>query len=184
MKNYEFEIAGLKRSLPMYKINEELSIAGFVIFGDSQLTENAAKELLKKAPDFDLIFTAEAKSIPLAHEMSRQAGYKKYIVARKSVKVYMSNPISVVVESITTQKEQKLYLGTEDIEALKGKRVLLVDDVISTGESLKAMEELANLAGAKIVARMAILAEGAAKNRDDIIFLKPLPLFDGKGKAI
>ena len=175
METYKMTIAGLERELPIFKLNDELSIAAFIMFGDAEITVASARELLKKVPDFDYILTPEAKSIPLAHEMSRQSG-KKYFVARKGEKVYMGNSFSVEVKSITTKKIQKLYLGELDVEEMKGKNVLIVDDVISTGESLIAVKKLAEEAGANIVASCAILAEGDAAKREDIIFLEPLPL--------
>ena len=175
MEIYKMTIAGLERELPIFKLNDKLSIAAFIMFGDAEITVASARELLKKVPDFDYILTPEAKSIPLAHEMSRQSG-KKYFVARKGEKVYMGNSFSVEVKSITTKKVQKLYLGELDVEEMKGKNVLIVDDVISTGESLIAVKKLAEEAGANIVASCAVLAEGEAAKREDIIFLEPLPL--------
>ena len=175
-KTFSMKIAGLDRELKKFPVNEKLDIAAFILFGDVEVTIAAAKELLKIVPDFDYILTPEAKSIPLAYEMSRQSG-KPYIVARKGVKVYMDNPVSVSVKSITTNNEQKLFIGSDDAEIMKGKRVLIVDDVISTGESLAAIQALANTAGANTVASCAVLAEGDAADRDDIIFLHKLPLF-------
>ena len=175
MKTYKMKIAGLERELRLFPINDDVSIAAFILFGDPEIAVASAAELLKKVPEFDVILTPEAKSIPLAHEMSRQSG-KKYIVARKGPKLYMGKTFSVEVKSITTDKVQKLYIGEYDVEELKGKRVLIVDDVISTGESLIAIKELANKAGANVVASAAVLAEGDASKRDDIIFLEPLPL--------
>ena len=178
---YTMNVAGLKRDLPICPVNEKLYIAGFVIFGDPELTECCARELLKKAPEYDYIITAEAKGIPLAHEMARQAGDRKYILARKGPKLYMRDIFSVTVNSITTAKEQKLYLDGADAKRLRGKRVLIVDDVISTGESLKALEALVEYAGGEICGRMAILAEGDAQNRSDLIYLEKLPLFNPDG---
>ncbi len=175
-ETFSMKIAGLDRELKKFPVNEKLDIAAFILFGDVEVTIAAAKELLKIVPDFDYILTPEAKSIPLAYEMSRQSG-KPYIVARKGVKVYMDNPVSVSVKSITTNNEQKLFIGSDDAEIMKGKRVLIVDDVISTGESLAAIQALANTAGANTVASCAVLAEGDAADRDDIIFLHKLPLF-------
>ena len=175
-KVYEMTIAGLKRELPLCAVNEHLDIAAFIIFGDVELTVAASSELLKKVKDFDVIATPEAKSIPLAYELSRQSG-KPYIVARKGLKVYMRNPISVNVTSITTKHEQHLYLGNDDVELMKGKKVLIVDDVISTGESLDAMKRLVSATGAEVSDCCAVLAEGDAAKRDDIVFLEPLPLF-------
>ena len=173
---YELHIAGLTRKLQKFPVSDSLDIAAFILFGDVELTEHCASELLKKAPEFDYIVTPEAKSIPLAYEMSRLSG-KKYIVARKGVKVYMDNPVKVTETSITTQKEQTLYLGHEDGDLLDGKRVLIVDDVISTGESLKALQKLVKEFNGNIVASCAPLAEGDSAERDDIVFLEKLPLF-------
>ena len=175
-KYHEMTIAGLTRQLPICRINEHLSIAAFVIFGDAELTVSAAAELLKKVPDFDVIITAEAKGIPLGYELSRQSG-KKYFVARKYPKLYMVAPVSVEVTSITTDKKQVLYLDGPEMDYVCGKRVLIVDDVISTGESLGALETLVTRSGGEIVCRAAILAEGDAAKRDDICFLEELPLF-------
>ena len=178
---YEMEIAGVKRNLPLFPVNENLTIAALIIFGDVELTVKSAGELLKKAPEFDIMLTAEAKSIPLIHEMARQAGVNKYIVARKGEKVYMKDPLSVEVNSITTKNTQKLFIDANDAALLRGHRVLIIDDVISTGESLNALEHLVNEAGGNIVGKMAILAEGEAADRDDLIFLEKLPLFHPDG---
>ena len=166
---YRMKVAGLERDLPICPLNENLSIAGFVIFGDPELTVACARELLAKAPKYDYILTAEAKGIPLAHEMARQAGDAKYILARKGPKLYMRDIFSVSVHSITTAKEQRLYLDGADAALMKGKKILIVDDVISTGESLRALEALAEKAGGEICGRMAILAEGDAQEREDLI---------------
>ena len=175
-KFYTLKVAGLERQLPICPINEKLYIAGFVMFSDVELTVATAKELIKKVPEHDVIVTAESKGIPLAYEMARQLN-EKYIVARKMNKLYMQEPIHVDVKSITTEKVQTLYLDSVEAEYLKGKRVLIVDDVISTGESLHALETLVNEAGGNIVGRAAVLAEGDAADRDDIVFLEKLPLF-------
>ena len=181
---YRMTVAGLERDLPICPLNEKLSIAGFVIFGDQELTVACARDLLKKAPEYDYILTAEAKGIPLAHEMARQAGDAKYILARKGPKLYMRDIFSVTVNSITTAKEQKLYLDGADAALMKGKKILIVDDVISTGESLKALEALVEKAGGEICGRMAILAEGDAIDRQDILYLEPLPLFNADGTVL
>ncbi|MDE5964511.1 MAG: adenine phosphoribosyltransferase [Eubacterium sp.] len=173
---YNLKIAGVERQLKRFPVSDKLDIAAFILFGDVELTTACAKALLEKVPEFDYIVTPEAKSIPLAYEMSRQCG-KKYIVARKAVKVYMDNPVEYTVRSITTQKEQTLYLGHEDGDLLKDKRVLILDDVISTGESLKAVIGIVEAFGGNIVASCAPLAEGDAAERDDIVFLEQLPLF-------
>ena len=181
---YRMNVAGLDRDLPICPLNDKLSIAGFVIFGDPELTVACARDLLAKAPEYDYILTAEAKGIPLAHEMTRQAGNSKYILARKAPKLYMRDVFSVTVQSITTAKIQTLYLDGADAALMKGKKILLVDDVISTGESLKALEALVEQAGGQICGRMAILAEGDAIDREDIIYLEPLPLFNADGTVL
>ena len=179
---YTMNIAGLDRDLPLCKVADDLYIGAFVMFGDAEITVACARELLARAPtDYDYLLTAEAKSIPLIHEMARQSGAKTYFIARKGMKVYLTDPIHVTVHSITTQHEQDLYLSGEDAARIRGKRILIVDDVISTGDSLKAMEELVVDAGGTVAGRMAVLAEGDAQNRDDIIYLNPLPLFNADG---
>ena len=146
-ETYTLHVAGLTRELTICKVNDHMDIAAFIMLGDAELTVAAATELLKKCPDFDILLTAEAKGIPLAHEMSRQSG-KPYVCARKGIKLYMN-----------------------------GKRVLVVDDVISTGGSLKALDALAEQTQCTIVGQAAVLAEGNAAERKDIIYLEPLPLF-------
>ena len=179
---YTMNIAGLDRDLPLCKVADDLYIGAFVMFGDAEITVACARELLARAPkDYDYLLTAEAKSIPLIHEMARQSGAKTYFIARKGMKVYLTDPIHVTVHSITTQHEQDLYLGGEEAARIRGKRILIVDDVISTGDSLKAMEELVVDAGGTVAGRMAVLAEGDAQKRDDIIYLNPLPLFNADG---
>lgn len=175
-ETYKINIAGVERELPLYAVSDKLDIAAFILFGDVEVTVAAAEALLKKAPDFDYILTPEAKSIPLAYEMSRQCG-KPYVVARKGVKVYMGEPVKATVHSITTQKEQTLYLGEDECHLVKGKKVLIVDDVVSTGESLVAIRKLVEAAGALEAATCAVLAEGDAAQRDDIITLGAIPLF-------
>ncbi|HIS65546.1 MAG TPA: adenine phosphoribosyltransferase [Candidatus Avoscillospira avistercoris] len=177
-------IAGVKRDLPLCPVTDELQIAAFVIFGDVELTCASARALLEKAPEFDYMITAEAKGIPLIHEMARQSGRNTYILARKGPKLYMRDVLDVAVRSITTAKEQHLYLDGEDAAKMKGKRILIVDDVISTGESLLAIERLVEAAGGIVAGRMAILAEGEAQKRDDIIYLERLPVFDGQGNIL
>lgn len=173
---YTMKIAGLERSLRLCPINEKLDIAAFIMFSDVEITVESAKALLAKAPEFDVILTAECKGIPLAYEMARQSG-KPYVVARKSTKLYMQDVVSVDVKSITTANTQTLHLDGEKAALLRGKRVLLVDDVISTGESLIALEKLTAAAGGEIVGRAAVLAEGDAAKREDLLFLEELPLF-------
>ena len=183
-KFYTMTIAGLERKLQLFKISDNLQIAAFILFGDVEITKHAAAKLLELAPEYDIIFTAECKSLPLIYEMAAQNGDDNYIIARKAPKLYMENVLSTDVNSITTANSQKLFIGQADIDAIKGKRVLIVDDVISTGESLTAMEELIEKAGGIIVGKMAVLAEGNAKDRDDIIYLEPLPLFDSEGNPL
>lgn len=182
--NYKMNIAGLERELPLCKVNDELYIAAFIMFGDIEITKACAKELLKKAPEFDIMITAESKGLPLIYEMTRQAGINNYILARKSRKLYMPDIISTNVNSITTENQQFLCISTDDAKYIKGKKVLIVDDVISTGESLAALSQLVENAGGNIVGKMAVLAEGDAAKRDDIIFLEPLPLFDNNGNVL
>ena len=184
MKSYPMTIAGVRRELPLCPLNKDLQIGAFVIFGDPELTTAATKALLDRAPAYDYLITAEAKGIPLVHEMARLAGNQRYFLARKAPKLYMTGVLKVTVHSITTEKVQTLYLDTADAEQMRGKRILVVDDVISTGESLHAVEELVRQAGGEICGRMAILAEGDATERDDLIYLEKLPLFNAKGEPI
>ena len=184
---YTMEIAGLKRDLPLCRISDDLYIGAFICFGDAEITVACAREMLKLVPaeDYDYLFTAEAKSIPLIHEMARQSGAEKYFIARKGAKAYMPDPIHVEDQSITTAGVQKLYLGRDDADLIRGKRILIVDDVISTGGSLLAMEKLIEMAGGTVTGKVAVLAEGGAAKRTDIKFLAALPLFnpDGTPKA-
>ena len=184
MLTYPMTIAGVDRALPICPLNENLAIGAFVIFGDPELTTATADALLKLAPEYDYIITAEAKGIPLAHEMARLAGNQKYFVARKKAKAYMSGVFEVKVQSITTAGEQSLFLDKTDAELMNGSKILIVDDVISTGESLAAVEKLVEAAGGLIVGKMAILAEGDAQTRDDLIYLEKLPLFHPDGTIL
>ena len=179
--HHTMTIAGLERNLPLCRVNDDLYIGAFVIFGDAPLTVACAAELLKKAPEYDYLITAEAKGIPLAHEMARQHGDADYFIARKHTKLYMTSVFESTVRSITTDAEQHLYLDGKDAEKMRGKRVLIVDDVISTGESLRAIEALVEKAGGMICGRMAILAEGDAQERPDLIYLEKLPVFNPDG---
>ena len=179
--HHTMTIAGLERNLPLCRVNDDLYIGAFVIFGDAPLTVACAAELLKKAPEYDYLITAEAKGIPLAHEMARQHGDTDYFIARKHTKLYMTSVFESTVRSITTDAEQHLYLDGKDAEKMRGKRVLIVDDVISTGESLRAIEALVEKAGGIICGRMAILAEGEAQERPDLIYLEKLPVFNPDG---
>ena len=181
---YPIEVAGLKRNLQLFPVSDKVSIAAFILLGDTELTVACAEALLKLAPEFDYMLTAEAKSIPLIHEMARRCGAARYFVARKRMKLYMGKALEATVHSITTAGEQKLYLPEDDIALIRGKRILIVDDVISTGESLAAMEELIGKAGGIVVGRLAVLAEGDASKRKDIRFLEPLPLFSSEGKPL
>ena len=178
---YRINIAGLERDLPLCPVTDDLYIGAFVIFGDVELTVHSAKALLERAPEYDYMLTAESKGIPLIHEMARQSGQNKYFLARKGPKLYMRDILDVAVNSITTAKEQHLYLDGNDARLMKGKKILLVDDVISTGESLWALEKLVEAAGGQVCGRMAILAEGDALEREDIIYIQKLPLFNADG---
>ncbi|MEG0911600.1 MAG: phosphoribosyltransferase family protein [Ruthenibacterium sp.] len=175
-KTYSITVAGVTRDLPLCPLNNKIDIAAFIMFSDVELTIACATALLAKVPAFDLIVTAEAKGIPLAYEMARQSG-KNYIPARKAVKLYMEKPVVVEDKSITTAAAQRLVIDQKDLDAMDGKRVLIVDDVISTGGSLHALEMLVEKSKGTIVGRAAALAEGDASERTDIIFLEPLPLF-------
>ena len=181
---YEMHVAGLTRQLPLCPISDDVMIGAFVIFGDVELTCACAKALLEKSPEFDYMVAPEAKSIPLIHEMARQSGRNDYFLVRKAPKLYMNGVFEVEDRSITTQGVQKLYMDGADAKKMKGKRILILDDVISTGGSLAAVENLVNQAGGIVVGRMAILAEGDAADRDDIIFLEKLPLFDKNGTPL
>ena len=181
---YRMKVAGLERDLPICKVTDSLYIAGFVVFGDQELTVACARELLKVAPEYDYLITAEAKGIPIAHEMARQTGAQTYFLARKAPKLYMTGVFESSVKSITTAKEQTLYLDVKDAEMMKGKRILIVDDVISTGESLAALEALVEKAGGIVAGRLAVLAEGDAQDRADIIYLEKLPLFNPDGTIL
>ena len=181
---YHMTIAGCERDLPLCRLNDTMMIAGFVIFGDPELTTACAKELLARAPEYDYLITAEAKGIPLVHEMARLAGNQRYMLARKTPKLYMTDVMGVTVHSITTDREQTLYLDSMDAHLMQGKRILLVDDVVSLGDSIHALEELVTRAGGIVCGKMTILAEGAAKERNDLIYLEELPLFDKNGNVI
>lgn len=183
-KTYTLEVAGLKRDLELYPVSDTINIAAFIMFGDVELTKACAAELLKIAPEHDIMITAECKGIPLLYEMARQENAENYIVARKREKVYMGQTIHTAVDSITTVGAQDLCIGESDIAAMKGKKVLLVDDVISTGGSIAAIESLVEQAGGVIVGKIAVLAEGDAIGRKDVTYLKPLPLFDNDGNPI
>lgn len=182
--SYRISIAGIERDLPLCKVGEDLYIAAFIMFGDVEATQVFASELLKKAPEHDIMITAESKGIPLIYEMARQSGQNDYIVARKGPKLYMKDIVYTHVNSITTETEQILCVGSREVELIRGRRVLIVDDVISTGESIAAVEKLIKLVGGTVAGKMAVLAEGDAINRDDIIYLEKLPLFHADGSEI
>ena len=181
---YRLKVAGIERDLPLCPIGENLYIGAFILFGDVELTEKCAEALVAKAPEHDVMITAESKGIPLIHAMCRLTGRNRYVLARKSVKLYMSNVVKCETQSITTASSQTLYINGDDAEYMKGKRVLIVDDVISTGGSLASLENLVTQAGGNIVGKMTILAEGDAIGRKDITYLAPLPLFDKNGNAL
>ena len=181
---YNLKVAGLSRDLPLCPISDELYIGAFVLFGDVELTERCAEALAERAPEHDVMITAESKGIPLIHAMARVLGENRYVLARKSVKLYMKDVVECTTQSITTSASQTLYVDGADAEYMKGKRVLIVDDVISTGGSLASLENLALRSGGEIVGKMAILAEGDAIDRQDIICLAPLPLFNKEGKPL
>ena len=181
---YNLKVAGIERDLPLCPIADNLYIAAFILFGDVELTEKCAAALLEKAPEHDVIITAESKGIPLGYEMCRLSGKNRYVLARKSVKLYMKDVVKCETQSITTSEKQVLYIDGDDAAYMKGKRVLIVDDVISTGGSLLSLENLVMQAGGKIVGKMAVLAEGDAIDRKDITYLAPLPLFDKNGNPV
>ena len=178
---YTLNVAGLQRKLPLCRVTDELYIGAFIVFGDPELTTACAEHMLKKAPEYDYVITAEAKGIPLAHEMARLDGNRKYFVARKKPKLYMTGVFETTVKSITTEGEQKLYLDVADAELMRGKKILIVDDVVTTGESIAAVEKLVNEAGGIVCGRMCVLSEGGAADRDDLIFLEKLPVFNPDG---
>ena len=182
---YELHVAGLVRKLPKVKINDELAIASFVMLGDTKLTESCALYLTNH-PDFpkgdndiDVVICPEAKAIPLVHVISRILGVD-YIVARKSVKGYMVDPIVEKVESITTIGEQMLVLDKPDADKVKGKNVCIIDDVVSTGGSIISVEKLMKKAEANVVCKAAVLLEDAGYNNPDLVYLENLPIFNLK----
>ena len=181
---YKLHVAGLERDLPLCPIGDNLNIGAFILFGDVELTEKCAEALYAKAPEHDVMITAESKGIPLVHAMCRLSGKNRYVLARKSIKLYMSNVVACETQSITTASKQTLYIDGADAEYMKGKKVLIVDDVISTGGSLESLENLVKLAGGEIVGKMTILAEGEATEREDIVYLEKLPLFDKNGQPV
>jgi adenine phosphoribosyltransferase len=181
---YKLNVAGISRDLVLCPLNDELYIGAFILFGDVELTEKCAEALYAKAPEHDVMITAESKGIPLIHAMCRLSGKNRYVLARKSVKLYMHDVVRCETQSITTSARQTLYINGDDADYMKGKRVLIVDDVISTGGSLESLENLVRQSGGEIVGKMTILAEGEAAGRDDIIYLEKLPLFDKHGNPL
>ena len=177
MKYHTIDIKGFKADLPILTLPSGLGIAFFNLHGDSELTEHCGKELAKLLGDCDVLITAESKGLQLTHCVARELGQDLYAVARKSKKLYMQDGIEVDIQSsITTGKEQKLYLSRHDVELIKGKKVAIVDDVVSTGASLLGLEALVEKAGGIIYKKAFVLAEGDAANRDDVVFLDTIPL--------
>lgn len=178
MEYYTVDIAGRKENLPILQIGENVKIAFFNLHGAQELTEYCGKKLAERIKDMgaEVVITAESKGLQLAHCIARELGHKYYAVARKSLKLYMQDGISATVNSITTAGTQTLYLSKHDADLIKGKKIAIVDDVISTGGSLEGLEKLVNLAGAEIVCRAFVLAEGEAKDRDNIVYLGTIPL--------
>ncbi|MDN2453682.1 phosphoribosyltransferase family protein [Lactobacillus sp. UCMA15818] len=178
-KYYELELGKLTRKLPLIRLNPTLTIASFVLLGDAELTHYAAQELSKRINEpFDYVVTMESKGVPLAQELSQCMGKKRYIVLRKKVKDYMKNPRVLAVNAITSSQEQVLVLDGTDAQIIAGKRILLLDDVISSGGSMITAKKLVENAGGQVILQAAILAEGKASERKDILYLEELPLFD------
>lgn len=178
-KYYEIEIAGVKRKLKKIKINEDISIASFVMLGDTELIEKTAQELYKKIPsDIDILVCPEAKGIPLTHVIANKLGID-YVILRKSVKGYMENPFIASVRSITTKSPQVIVVDGVDAKKLKNKRVCIVDDVVSTGGSLETVEKILLKIGCKIKAKAAVLLEEGGY-QGELIYLKKLPIFKNK----
>lgn len=177
MEYYNLKVCGLERKLPFVKLDENTAYASFVVISDTELIERAGEDLAEQANGAEIILTIEAKGIALAYEISRKLKMKDFVVVRKSVKPYVKSYLQDAVHSITTEGEQEIFLDESDAAKLKGKRVAIVDDVISKGESLAAAERLVERAGGEVCSRLAILAEGKAADRDDITFLEKLPLF-------
>jgi adenine phosphoribosyltransferase len=175
---YPVVIAGVRRDLPLFEVKPGLRIAVLNILGDTELVQAAAEELARRLEDcqYDILLTAEAKSIPLAHALSAETG-KDYVVLRKSYKLYMGDAIEVETLSITTGRPQTLYLDEKDVELVRGKKAVLVDDVISTGSTLSGMRLAMEKAGATVVAVVAVLTEGDRDQWRDVIALGHLPLF-------
>ncbi|WP_093004798.1 phosphoribosyltransferase family protein [Thermus arciformis] len=175
MRTYPVEIAGVKRELPIVQVGPDVAVALLNLLGDTELTEAAAEELAKRLPpEVDTLVTPEVKAVPLAHALSRITG-KPYVVARKTEKPYMINPVSRQVLSITTGKPQLLVLDGADVPLIRGKKVAIVDDVVSTGSTLAGLRELIESVGGEVVAVLAVFTEGTP--RQDVVALGHLPLF-------
>ena len=178
MKYYTVDLNGFEANLPILQLPSGIGIAFFNLHGDSALTEHCAKELAKQLTDCDVLVTAESKGLQLTHCIARELGHRYYAVARKSKKLYMQDGIEVSISSsITTGKEQKLYLSKHDVDLLKGKKVAIIDDVVSTGASLEGLEKIVELSGGIIHKKAFVLAEADAANRTDILYLGTIPLF-------
>ena len=177
MRYYEVDLDGYKAKLPVMKLPSGISICFFNLHGHSELTEHCGKKLAKLIPECDALITAESKGLQLTHVIARELNQPRYAVARKSKKLYMQDGLDIVIDSsITTGKEQHLYLSQDDAELIKGKKVVIVDDVISTGASLSGLEKIVELAGGTVVGKAFVLAEGEAKDRKDVIYLNSIPI--------
>ena len=174
---YTVDFQGFRAQLPILPLPSGVKIAFFNLHGDSELTEHCAKLLTEKVKDCEVLITAESKGLQLTHCIARNLGQRFYAVARKSKKLYMQDGIDVpIASSITTGKEQKLYISKFDADLMRGKKVGIIDDVVSTGNSLKGLEELVTMAGGIICKKAFVLAEGDAAKRDDIVYLDTIPL--------
>ncbi len=174
---YTIDINGYKHDAPVLPLPSGIKIVFFNLHGNQKLTEHCGKELAKLLSDCDVLLTVESKALQLTHVITRELDMPFYAVARKSKKLYMQDGIEITIESsITTGAEQKLYLSKHDVELLKGKKVGIVDDVVSTGASLKGLEDIVKKAGGIIHKKAFVLAEGDAKNRPDVIYLQSIPL--------
>ena len=171
------DIKGYLAQLPILPLPSGINIAFFNLHGNSEMTEHCGKELAKLVADCDVLITAESKGLQLTHVMARELGHKLYAVARKSKKLYMQDGYEVEIKSsITTGQVQKMYISRHDAELIKGKKVGIIDDVVSTGASLEGLEALVNVCGGIIHKKAFVLAEGDAARRDDIVYLAEIPL--------
>ena len=177
MKYYQVNISGMTADLPILPLPSGVNIAFFNLHGNVALTEHCGKELAKLVSDCDVLITAESKGLQLTHVMARELGHNYYAVARKSKKLYMQDGLEVTIKSsITTGNPQKLYVSRHDAELMRGKKVGIIDDVVSTGNSLEGLEEIVKLAGGIVHKKAFVLAEGAAAERKDICYLGVIPL--------